>query len=145
MPSIDTMSKEDKKPSSKNLPLLAFLALAIATAISAPYIWKQYRAEEITLVADIRGYSKDQQVTLEKISKLIVLPANEFPTQAIIQNTQSYVDHPFLSKAKAGDYLLIYPGENLVVVYRPSINKIVITGPARNNTVESEENETKDQ
>lgn len=122
--------------------MLTFLALAIATAISAPYIWKQYQAEEITLVADIRGYGKDQQVTLEKISKLIVLPSNEFPTQAIIQSTQNYANHPFLSKAQPGDYLLIYPGENLVVVYRPSLNKIVITGQARDTSVKLEENET---
>lgn len=134
-----------KSPSQQNLELLIFGALALGLVVTAPYIWAQYHAEGVSLLAAVKGYPKNQQVTLEKISDLIVLPANEFPTQAIIQNAQSYVDHPFLSKAKDGDYLLIYPGENLVVVYRPSINKIVITGPARNNTVESEENETKDQ
>lgn len=134
-----------KSPSQQNLELLIFGALALGLAVTAPYIWAQYHAEPVSLLADVKGYPKNQQVTLEKISELIVLPANEFPTQAIIQNTQSYVDHPFLSKALPGDYLLIYPGENLVVVYRPSLNKIVITGQARNNTVKSEENETKDQ
>lgn len=136
------MSKADTISSSKNLPLLTFVALAVAAAISAPYIWKQYRAERITLVADIRGYAKDQQVTLEKISRLIVLPSNEFPTQAIIQSTQNYANHPFLSKAQPGDYLLIYPGENLVVVYRPSLNKIVITGQVRDTSIDGEGNET---
>lgn len=134
-----------KSPHHQNFELFIFGALALGLMVTAPYIWTQYHAEAVSLLADVKGYPKNQQVTLEKISDLIVLPANEFPTQAIIQNTQNYVDHPFLSKAQPGDYLLIYPGENLVTVYRPSINKIVITGPARNNTVKSEENETKDQ
>ncbi|MBI2010419.1 MAG: hypothetical protein HYS86_04580 [Candidatus Chisholmbacteria bacterium] len=135
------MSKAKKKPSSKNLSLLTLVALVIAAAIATPYIWGDYRAEEIALVADIRGYSRDQQVTLEKISQLIILPSNEFPTQAIIKNTENFATHPFLSKAQPGDYLLIYPGENLVIVYRPSLNKIVITGQARDTAVNVEENE----
>lgn len=143
-----------KSPPHQNLELLIFGALAFGLMVTAPYIWAQYHAETVSLLADVKGYPKNQQVTLEKISDLIVLPADEFPTQAIIQNTQNYVDHPFLSKARPGDYLLIYPEENLVVVYRPSLNKIVITGPARENsseflrsstTVNSEENEANKQ
>jgi len=71
---------------------------------------------------------KDLAQAKSDVSKLMLLPKNEEPTLAIVDNTKNLRD-PFLAeKAADGDEVLIYAQNGMVIIYRPSINKIAAVG-----------------
>ena len=63
-----------------------------------------------------------------KISKHLVLPKNEEPALATITDTTKLTT-PFLKKSTDGDKLLIYQDAKKVIIYRPSIDRIIDVGP----------------
>lgn len=62
------------------------------------------------------------------VSKLMILPTDEEPTLAIVDNTKKLKDTFLAQKTADGDEVLIYSKNGLVIVYRPSINKIAAVG-----------------
>jgi|GEM_PF-6364835 len=74
------------------------------------------------------------QQTISKVSALVDVPKNETPTLANISNADalrklSKFNASFFSDAKNGDILLVYTKNNKAIVYRPSSNKIIASGP----------------
>ena len=63
-----------------------------------------------------------------EISKLYLLPTNEVPALATVTNS-SKLTTPFFKQAKDGDKILIYQKNQVAIIYRPSINKIISVGP----------------
>jgi len=63
--------------------------------------------------------------TLNKLSGLILLPENEEPTLATVDNPDILTDPQLKAAAKTGDKVLLYYTIKKVIVYRPSVNKIV--------------------
>lgn len=68
------------------------------------------------------------QSVINKVSKLYILPKNEEPVLATVTD-RSKLSTPFLKQSQNGDKVLIYPKNRLVIVYRPSINKVVSVSP----------------
>jgi len=62
------------------------------------------------------------------VSKLMILPTDEEPTLAIVDNAKTLKDAFLAEKAVDGDEVLIYAKNGIVIVYRPSINKIAAVG-----------------
>ncbi|HRJ91413.1 MAG TPA: hypothetical protein PLU21_04375 [Candidatus Saccharibacteria bacterium] len=62
------------------------------------------------------------------VSRHMLLPGGEKPALATVTDTTK-LNTEFLKQAENGDKLLIYEKAKLVVVYRPSIDKIVTAGP----------------
>ncbi|HRF28940.1 MAG TPA: hypothetical protein PL051_04900 [Candidatus Saccharibacteria bacterium] len=62
------------------------------------------------------------------VSRHMLLPTGEKPALATVTDTTK-LNTEFLKQAENGDKLLIYEKARLVVVYRPSIDKIVTVGP----------------
>lgn len=66
---------------------------------------------------------------LEKVSALIVLPA-ETPQIVIITDAQAVKQaQPFLARAENGDALIVYTQAGQAFLYRPSTNKLIAVGP----------------
>ena len=58
------------------------------------------------------------------VGKLMVLPTNELPTVATVDDTSKLKD-PFFADAKKGDRVLLYTHAGRIILYRPSENKII--------------------
>ncbi len=78
----------------------------------------------------IKGSSENKDLSLAKtkVGKLILLPTNEEPTLAEVTDNKTIKDAVLAKSSKNGDQILFYTKSRLVVVYRPSINKIVLAG-----------------
>lgn len=77
------------------------------------------------------GLTQDEQnKILGDVSKLIILPGDETPSMAVIDDAKSFAkDFPFGKDAINGDILLYYVKNQQAVIYSPSRNIIVNKGP----------------
>lgn len=78
-------------------------------------------------------YKKDaSSINVEKlviaVGKKVLLPS-EIPTIATVSDKTKLMNQPFFEKAENGDKALIYKGEQIAILYRPSIDKIINIGP----------------
>jgi hypothetical protein len=65
-----------------------------------------------------------------KVSALMEVPQNESPQAALVSDASSLKkQYPFFANVTNGDQILFYYQAGKVIVYRPSTNKIVQTGP----------------
>ncbi len=69
--------------------------------------------------------TKDLERTLQKVSRIMVLPANEEPTLATVTDLSKLKDQPFFANAQEGDKVLIYPRSPKAILYSPSKDKII--------------------
>lgn len=72
----------------------------------------------------------NQQVNIVKteVGKLMILPKDEQPTLATVEDKTKLTDKFLVANAENGDRVLIYTKKQLVIIYRPSVNKIVAVG-----------------
>jgi hypothetical protein len=71
---------------------------------------------------------KELSKVKSEVGRLIILPTNENPTLATVEDNTKLSD-PFLkSKAKNGDKVLIYVKNHTVIIYRPGAHKIAAVG-----------------
>jgi hypothetical protein len=66
---------------------------------------------------------------IQKVAKLYMVPTNEEPTVAQIQDKSKLDNQEFFKTSENGDYLLIYQKAKVAIVYREQINKLVNVGP----------------
>lgn len=62
---------------------------------------------------------------IEKVGKLIELPANQTPVLGTVTDKEKIKDQSFFSRAENGDRVLIFSEAKRVILYRPSTNKII--------------------
>ncbi len=63
------------------------------------------------------------------VGKLIVLPEDEQPTIATVNDLKKLQDQPFFANAQLGDKVLIYTKARKAILYRPFENKIIELAP----------------
>lgn len=73
------------------------------------------------------GVSAVQAVEKE-VGRHYLLPTDEQPALVTVED-ETKVTSPFLKQAKNGDKILIYAKAKVVIIYRPSIDRIVAVGP----------------
>ena len=75
--------------------------------------------------------SSEQEVKdlVLSVSKLILLPQNEVPTVATVNDPDKLKDQPFFAKAKVGDKVLLYANAKRAYLYNPTENKIMEIAP----------------
>lgn len=71
---------------------------------------------------------------VDKVGKLIILPANEEPDIATVIDLNKLKDQPFFAKAQVGDKVLIYSQAKKAVLYRPSTNEVIELAPLLDGT-----------
>lgn len=62
---------------------------------------------------------------VDKVGRLVVLPSNETPAIATVENASKLKDQLFFANSKDGDKVLIYSKSSRAVLYRPSTNQVV--------------------
>lgn len=103
------------------LPVVAVVALALAG-----YFYSQVRLLKQNPQAMAQQESAD---LVNKIGKLMVLPAGEVPTVATVSDPEALKDQPFFVLAQKGDKVLIYAQAKKAILYSVLLNKIIDVAP----------------
>ncbi len=113
------------KPRRKNIWLIVggFLAVLMLGAALLFFVFRNNDVSPDT------SRARSEQI-IKKVGKLYLLPLNETPTVALIEDKES-IDKKqrFYQSAKNGDYVLVYNKAKLALLYRESINKLVNVAP----------------
>lgn len=122
----------------KNRTFLIILSVVvIIAAIPAVYFYKQYKNSQTMLSNLQSGKQEELLKTVESVGKLMLLPADETPVLAVVSDKEKLNSQSFFSRAENGDSALIYPKAKKVILYRPSINKIIEVSNISINSNES--------
>lgn len=112
-------------------PILIWIFIALFGAIgigNGIYFYYQYHNSQQDLNDSVLGTQIETEKTLEKIAKMIELPAEQ-PTIATVADVTKLKNQPFFLNAKNGDKVLIFQKAKKAILYRPSTNKIIEFGP----------------
>lgn len=116
----------------KSKVALAGLAvLALALAVSSIYFYRQTLSlRQSSQQAVQQAVQEANQALIDKVGKLIVLPAGEVPTIATVTDPDKLkAEQPFFAQASLGDKVLIYTGARKAYMYNPTQNKIIEVAP----------------
>lgn len=80
---------------------------------------------------------KEMNELIKKVGKLTLLPQNETPTVATIADAFRLKGQKFFSQVEDGDKLIIYKNSQRIILYRPSLNKIIETSQISVNDLEN--------
>jgi hypothetical protein len=123
--------------------LLVIIGIAITVILFAVFGIYQYKKLEGQFSALKAGSEtktssqitqSEQQVLLEKVGKLILLPKDEEPTIASVTDPAKLKDQPFFANAATGDRVIIYTNARKAILYRPSTNILVEVAPVNVGT-----------
>lgn len=91
---------------------------------------KKLGIEIETLKKDPQSVAKEEiKELVGKLSKLVVLPADEEPVVATVTDKEKLKDQPVFARAENGDKILIYSKAQKAYIYRPSTNLLVDVVP----------------
>ena len=100
---------------------IAFGIVVLGAIISSVYLWsKVQNLENPNLATD-----KEIKELVGDIGRYLILPTNETPTLATVSDPEKLKSQPFFANAQIGDKVLIYTASKKVILWRPSISKIV--------------------
>lgn len=100
--------------------------IILALAAAAGYFFWQYNNLKNNPNA---AAQETTQRLVAKVNQLYVLPGDEQPTVAQVQDKEKLKDQAFFNKAENGDYILIYTNAKLALLYREKDNKLINVGP----------------
>lgn len=111
----------------KKFSLVILIVLVLMLAGTSYYFYKKSTLQSV----DNATQNSQAEIAklVEQVGKLIILPEGETPTIATVTDPSVLKDQDFFSKAEMGDKVLIYTNAKKVVLYRPSIDKIVEVAP----------------
>lgn len=101
--------------------ILCLAAIVVLGATVAFLLWRQHNSQN-----DNKATS---QRIIAKVDKLFILPTDEEPTVAEIQDKSKLSGQEFFKRVENGDYVLVYSKAKVAFLYRESINKLVNVGP----------------
>lgn len=112
-----TPKKQPLRRINKKTPIVVGIAVLLVVIIGVYLIFFQ------------TGEDLDDMITIRsRIEKHMVLPEGEEPAMATIAD-KNKVNTPFLKSAENGDKMLVYQNAKKVILYRPSIDRIIDVGP----------------
>ena len=123
----DTSSSHNQKSSStiKRIPKSRiFISAIIVVIFLIPVGYYFYNQKSTNSSSNLKTVS---QIT-NRVSKHMLLPTGETPTPATVTNVEVLKDNPFFANAQYGDKVLVYTQAKVIILYRPSIDRIVKVG-----------------
>lgn len=75
-----------------------------------------------------KALPKSEQI-IRSVSAHYAVPPEEQPTVAEIRDHDKLKDQAFYTKAKNGDYVLVYKKARLAIIYRQSIDRLIEVSP----------------
>lgn len=103
----------------KNLKLIIWTL--VVAGITAAALWQ-------VTIGNMSPAKKELKQVKAAVEKLMLLPKDEEPTLAAVEDKTKLKDKFLAAKSADGDQVLIYTKNQMAIIYRPSINKIVAVG-----------------
>ena len=125
----------------KNPNLLNIVLFVLLLAALCGFAWSFWRywslKQEVRFLSTSQGQQdlnkKEVDKVVEAVGKLIVLPTDQQPTVATIQDVVALAkEQPFFNGAENGDKLLFY--QDKAIIYSVKNNKLVNVGPVYNQS-----------
>jgi cell division protein FtsL len=136
MEEIKRTSKGDDVRRRKTLSKVIKVVLAlIVLAVVAFASIKIYSS--LTMTDADRAVAETER-TRDDVAKLMDLPSEE-PTITTVSDAENLKKQPFFAATENGDKILIFIEARKVVLYRPSTNRIINSGPILDDSAGSEE------
>lgn len=107
-------------------PRFVFLILLIAPILLAASLYSLGKGESGQIS---RNSDKQKAEIISKISKELILPADEQPTIITVLDPYKLIGRPFFAKAKKGDKVIIYSRAGRAILFDPAADKIIEIGP----------------
>ncbi len=128
-PNTDKSDSDKAKKSKgtswrKRLPWIIVIILAVASV----FLFFQYQQAKTKLNTTETGTSQSADL-IKRVSKLVIVPANETPTIATVVHADKLRSQSFFASAQDGDKVLVFSKEKQAILYRPSTNQIVTIAP----------------
>jgi hypothetical protein len=111
----------------KSVVLILFILLSVIAVASLGVAIYSYSQVQTVKKSTDSSRDSDQKI-LDVISATMVLP-EEKPTVINITDRDKLQDQEFFKKAQNGDKVIIFEGIRRIILYRPSIKKIVDVAP----------------
>jgi uncharacterized protein YneF (UPF0154 family) len=89
------------------------------------FFFLQYQHSQKLLQNPTEAAKEEIKTLVMEIGKSVVLPSKEDPTVATITDVNKLNAQPFFKQAQNGDKVIIYPISRKIILYRPSLQKIV--------------------
>jgi hypothetical protein len=112
-----------KKPNI--LSTVIFLVIIISVGSAVFFYFKAEKAQ----VGSPAAVASEIQKIVKEVGKLILLPTDETPTVATVQDPAKLRGQAFFANAKAGDKVLIYTKAEKAILYNPSAKIIIEVAP----------------
>lgn len=129
--------KKRKKSLAKKLGLsggaLLILIVAIAAAV---FYYSKYQDSQNKLKHPEVLAQQQTHSLVDKVGRLVELPAGEQPTIATVSDVSKLSNQNFFANAKNGDKVLIYSKAKKAILYRPSTDKLINVAPLNINTAQ---------
>jgi hypothetical protein len=113
--------------------VIILLLISVGLSVFAIYTYWSVSKKTDKFVENLKSSGQsvnNSNVLIEKVSRLVLLPKNEFPSIATINNlAQLQKESSFYDNARKGDILLIYFQARKAYIYDPVENIIINMGP----------------
>lgn len=122
-------------PVSKKHHTIAFAVLLsglllVGAAASIGFSLTQQQAQPSSMKPLEAKQTKSQsQMLAEAVGKKIVLPKNEKPVSATVEDKTKLQNQKFFKVAQNGDKILIYKQNKKVYLYRPATDEVIASAP----------------
>ncbi len=122
--------QKDHKSDRRLTKWLAWLVIVGLMFVSL-FLFTQYREAKAKLASPQAARASNKQLndTLAKLTKIVILPANETPSVVTVADPTKLQNQSFFAHAKKGDKIIIYSQAKQAILYRPSTNQIVTMAP----------------
>lgn len=115
-----------KSPLTKKILIILTALVFVGLVATSYYFYNRYhkvtKNSQALAEEEVKGY-------VAKINHYLDLPTDETPTLATVIDKDKLKDQPFFFKAINGDKALIYTKNKQVILYRPSVNRVINIAP----------------
>jgi hypothetical protein len=121
------LSVNKKKRLNVKMLSITMSALVILAALGgvSMYFYTKYQHTQDLLHNPSLAAQEEVNTLVNTVGKYLELPAGEVPTVATVSDKSKLADQPFFAKAEKGDKVLIYARAGKIILYRPTLNKII--------------------
>lgn len=105
------------------VPIL-FIA-GLITLVLCIYFFVQYQRANTILTSPTARTNQEGDEIMQVVRPVIHIAHDEKPTLATVADKTKLADQPFFERAENGDKVLIFKTSNTVVLYRPSVKKVI--------------------
>ncbi len=108
-------------------PVTIMFILLLVSSGTAIYFYKQAQTSNPQKAA-IEN-EEDAEKLIAKVNRLIVMPEEDVPSIATVNDLEKLKGQAFFAKAKVGDKVLIYSQSQKAILYREGEDRIIEIAP----------------